>query len=101
MLLNIRRNNREVVGSLWRSAMSSAGADNATRCTMQTFGTFSTLTYGGVGEPYGGRDKGAPQHMCRSTSLRERHFVNPTRRNRLARQGPPVHDQQAKKRSNR
>jgi len=32
--------------------MGSSPDNTATRCTLQTFGTFSTPTFGGVGEPY-------------------------------------------------
>ncbi len=43
--------------------MGGAEGDNAVKCTMNTHGTFSTLTYGGVGEPYDGDHNSAPASL--------------------------------------
>jgi len=78
--------------------------DNATTCTLNTFGTFSTPTFAAVGEPYDSkkgtgasrrhsRPSGAAQHT-HQTSL-TRPCLASDRRRRPQGAGPAVHDQQA------
>ena len=50
----------------------AGGEDNATRCTLNTFGTFSTPTFAGVGEPYDDTKKSAPAPAANAPHGRSR-----------------------------